>query len=173
MRRVLVDPLIGGWFFGVRGNLISARSIIAGCLPENTNLGEFLKAIGVRGKRKSAHNNSPFYKFEGIRLLDPFAGYGSIPLEAMRMGIDATAVELLPTAYVFLKAVLEYPSRYGEKLVEGVRRWGEWVTERLREDPLIREVYEDDVAVYIGSWEVVSSLRALDAVGWKLVACEG
>jgi len=56
--------------------------------------------------------------------------------------------------------------------VEDVRRWGEWVTERLREDPLIREVYEDDVAVYVGSWEVVSSLRALDAVGWKLVACE-
>jgi putative DNA methylase len=70
------------------------------------------------------------------------------------MGIDATAVELLPTAYIFLKAVLEYPSKYGKKLLEDVKRWGEWVTQKLREDPLIKELYEDDVAVYIGSWEI-------------------
>ncbi|MEM2051231.1 MAG: DUF1156 domain-containing protein, partial [Thermoproteota archaeon] len=31
---------------------------------------------------------------------------------------------------------------------------GKWVTERLREDPLIRELYDEDVAVYIGSWEI-------------------
>ncbi|MEM3390590.1 MAG: DUF1156 domain-containing protein, partial [Thermoproteota archaeon] len=29
-----------------------------------------------------------------------------------------------------------------------------WITERLREDPLIRQLYDEDVAVYIGSWEV-------------------
>ncbi|MEM3489363.1 MAG: hypothetical protein QXO75_06895, partial [Nitrososphaerota archaeon] len=46
------------------------------------------------------------YRFDGVELLDPFAGFGSIPLEAMRLGLKATAVELLPTAYVFLKAVL-------------------------------------------------------------------
>ena len=142
-------------FWWTRKPLISARAIIAGCLlPENTNPREFLKAIGIGGKSKSAHNNPLYYSFEGVRLLDPFAGFGSIPLEAMRMGIDATAVELLPVTYVFLKAVLEYPSKYGEKLVEDVRRWGEWVTERLKEDPLISELYDEGVAVYIGSWEV-------------------
>jgi len=142
-------------FWWTRKPLISARAIIAGCiLPEDTSPGGFLKAIGIGGKSKSAHNNPPFYRFEGVRLLDPFAGFGSIPLEAMRMGIEATAVELLPVAYIFLKAVLEYPSKYGKKLVEDVRRWGEWITERLKEDPLIRELYEDDVAVYIGSWEI-------------------
>ncbi|MEM2868442.1 MAG: hypothetical protein QXR84_08205, partial [Candidatus Bathyarchaeia archaeon] len=57
-------------------------------------------------------------------------------------------------AYVFLKAVLEYPAKYGRRLVEDVERWGKWVTERLREDPLIRELYDEDVAVYIGSWEI-------------------
>jgi putative DNA methylase len=46
--------------------------------------------------------------FRNARLLDPFAGFGSIPLEALRLGIgEVMAVELLPTAYVFLKAVLE------------------------------------------------------------------
>ncbi|MEM1606501.1 MAG: hypothetical protein QXW41_09675, partial [Fervidicoccaceae archaeon] len=83
-----------------------------------------------------------------------FAGFGSIPLEAMRLGLEATAVELLPTAYVFLKAVLEYPAKYGKKLVEDVEKWGQWVIEQLKNDPLIKELYDEDVAVYIGSWEI-------------------
>jgi len=114
--------------------------------------------------------------FEGKRLLDPFAGFGSIPLEAMRLGLKATAVELLPTAYIFLKAVLEYPAKYGKeeiqikdknelgfhlgegrrvkKLIYDVKRWGNWITDRLKEDNDIKGLYEDDVAVYIGTWEV-------------------
>jgi len=92
--------------------------------------------------------------FESKKLLDPFAGFGSIPLEAMRLGMDVTAVELLPTAYVFLKAVLEYPAKYGKDLVESVKKWGNWVVEKLKEDEDIWELYDDDVAVYIGTWEV-------------------
>ncbi|MEM2374171.1 MAG: DUF1156 domain-containing protein, partial [Thermoproteota archaeon] len=142
-------------FWWTRKPLISARAIIAGCLlPEDISPRAFLRGIGIGGKSKAAHNNPPLYRFDEVELLDPFAGFGSIPLEAMRLGLKATAVELLPTAYVFLKAVLEYPAKYGRRLVEDVERWGEWVTERLREDPLIRQLYDDDVAVYIGSWEV-------------------
>jgi putative DNA methylase len=32
-----------------------------------------------------------------------------------------------------------------------VERWGKWITERLREDPDIRELYDEDVAVHIGT----------------------
>ncbi|RLF01503.1 MAG: DUF1156 domain-containing protein, partial [Thermoprotei archaeon] len=92
--------------------------------------------------------------FEGKKLLDPFAGFGSIPLEALRLGLSATAVELLPTAYVFLKAVLEYPLKYGNQLVKDVEKWGNWITEQLRKDPLIQQLYDPDVAVYIGTWEI-------------------
>ncbi|MEM2189242.1 MAG: DUF1156 domain-containing protein [Nitrososphaerota archaeon] len=142
-------------FWWTRKPLISARAIIAGCLlPEDTSPRTFLRNIGIGGRSKAAHNNPPLYRFDGVELLDPFAGFGSIPLEAMRLGLRATAVELLPTAYVFLKAVLEYPAKYGKKLVEDVEYWGKWITERLREDPLIRQLYDEDVAVYIGSWEV-------------------
>jgi len=141
-------------FWWTRKPLISARAIIAGSLlPENTDPEKFLKSIGI-GKAKSAHRVQPTLKFQNIKLLDPFAGFGSIPLEALRLGIDTTAVELLPTAYVFLKAVLEYPSKYGEKLVKDVEKWGKWVTEELKQDPLIKELYDEDVAVYIGSWEI-------------------
>lgn len=45
------------------------------------------------------------------RVLDPFAGGGSIPLEAMRLGCEATAVDINPVAWFILKCTLEYPQR--------------------------------------------------------------
>jgi len=44
--------------------------------------------------------------------------------------------------------------RQVKKLIYDVKRWGEWITDRLKEDQDIRKLYEDDVAVYIGTWEV-------------------
>ncbi|MGC9025172.1 MAG: DUF1156 domain-containing protein, partial [Chloroflexia bacterium] len=61
------------------------------------------------------------------KVLDSFAGGGSIPLEALRLGCEAHALEYNPVAYLILKATLEYPQRYGAKLVNEVKRWGEWV----------------------------------------------
>jgi len=43
------------------------------------------------------------------RVLDPFAGGGAIPLEAMRLGCEVTAVDINPVAWFVLKCTLEYP----------------------------------------------------------------
>ena len=45
------------------------------------------------------------------RVLDPFAGGGAIPLEAMRLGCEATAADINPVAWFILKCTLEYPRR--------------------------------------------------------------
>ena len=45
------------------------------------------------------------------RVLDPFAGGGAIPLEAMRLGCEVTANDLNPVAWFILKCTLEYPQR--------------------------------------------------------------
>ncbi len=45
------------------------------------------------------------------KVLDPFAGGGSIPLEAMRLGCEATAVDINPVAWFILKCTLEYPQK--------------------------------------------------------------
>ena len=45
------------------------------------------------------------------RVLDPFAGGGAIPLEAMRLGCAATAVDINPVAWFLLKCTLDYPRR--------------------------------------------------------------
>jgi putative DNA methylase len=68
------------------------------------------------------------------KVLDSFAGGGSIPLEALRLGAEAYAVEYNPVAYLILKATIEYPQRYGQKLASEVKRWGEWVLERARRE---------------------------------------
>lgn len=51
------------------------------------------------------------------KVLDMFAGGGAIPLEAVRLGCDAVAVDYNPVAWLILKSTLEYPGR-----LKG-RRW--------------------------------------------------
>jgi len=49
------------------------------------------------------------------RVLDMFAGGGAIPLEAMRLGCDVTAIDYNPVAWFILKCTLEYPQRLAGK----------------------------------------------------------
>ncbi|WP_298034724.1 DUF1156 domain-containing protein [uncultured Desulfovibrio sp.] len=51
------------------------------------------------------------------RVLDPFSGGGAIPLEAMRLGCEAHAVDLNPVAAFVLGATLKYPQAVGNKKV--------------------------------------------------------
>jgi putative DNA methylase len=61
------------------------------------------------------------------KVLDMFAGGGAIPLEAARLGCEATAIELNPVAYLIEKCMLEYPQRF-PGLSNEIRKWGrEWV----------------------------------------------
>nr|WP_315545070.1 DUF1156 domain-containing protein [Actinomyces oris] len=81
-------------------------------------------------------------------VLDPFAGGGSIPLEAQRLGLEAHASDLNPVAVLINKALIEIPSRFAGRapvfpgaddgtrswpgahgLAEDVRRYGEWMRE--------------------------------------------
>lgn len=61
------------------------------------------------------------------RLLDPFAGGGAIPLEALRLGCEVEASDLNPVAVLILKGTVEYPQRYGRPLADQVelKRKGE------------------------------------------------
>ena len=56
------------------------------------------------------------------RLLDPFAGGGAIPLEALRLGCEVVASDLNPVAVLILKGTVEYPQKYGRPLAEQVEQ---------------------------------------------------
>ena len=47
------------------------------------------------------------------RVLDPFAGGGAIPLEAMRLGCEVTASDINPVAWFILRCTLHYPRLLG------------------------------------------------------------
>jgi putative DNA methylase len=85
------------------------------------------------------------------KVLDSFAGGGSIPLEALRLGAEAYAVEYNPVAYLILKATVEYPQRYGHRLISEVQRWGEWVLERAKEAlaPFYPQVEGETTVAYL------------------------
>lgn len=65
-----------------------------------------------------------------ICVLDPMAGGGSIPYEALRLGLNVVAGELNPVAYVVLKATLEYPVKFRQRLFKEVREFCEEVHRR-------------------------------------------
>jgi len=64
------------------------------------------------------------------RQIDPFAGGGAIPLEAMRLGCRVTASDLNPVAWFVLKCTLDYPQRFAGKkwpLPEFAKEWPDFV----------------------------------------------
>src|ERR1035437_2583614 len=83
-------------------------------------------------------------------ILDPFAGGGSIPLEAQRLGLEAQASDLNPVAVLINKALIEIPPRYAgrppvhpqartrmewhgaEGLAEDVRCYGKWMQDEAQ-----------------------------------------
>lgn len=69
------------------------------------------------------------------KVLDPFAGGGAIPLEAMRLGCEATAVDINPVAWFILKCTLEYP----QKLAGQTRPLPEFI---LHDDAFMAEFFK-------------------------------
>jgi len=75
------------------------------------------------------------------RVLDCFAGGGAIPLEALRLGCDVTAVDINPVAHLVQLATLDYPMRFNytdetgnHTLVEDFKRWAVWVRDRAESE---------------------------------------
>jgi len=89
------------------------------------------------------------------RVLDMFAGGGAIPLEALRLGCEAYALDLNPVAHIIQLCTLVYPQKYGKPdptargmtgpknakgettwggLAAEVRYWGNWVLEKVRSE---------------------------------------
>ncbi len=88
-------------------------------IPDKTDL----KSLGYEGNH--------------LAVLDPTAGGGSIPFEAMRLGCLTLANDLNPVAWLILKATVEFPARFGAELLgrykELSRRFIECATPRFKD----------------------------------------
>ena len=67
-------------------------------------------------------------------VVDPFAGGGSIPLEALRLGCEAFASDLNPVACLILKVMLEDIPRHGPGLADELRRVGAEIKAKAEEE---------------------------------------
>ncbi|MDE0473495.1 MAG: DUF1156 domain-containing protein [Gammaproteobacteria bacterium] len=79
---------------------------------------------------------------EAPLVVDPFAGGGSIPLEALRLGCEAFASDLNPVACLILKVMLEDIPRHGPGLGEELREAGENI--RLQAQRELADLYPTD-----------------------------
>ncbi len=85
---------------------------------------------------KAAHGDEP------PLVVDPFAGGGSIPLEALRVGCETFASDLNPVACLILKVMLEDIPRHGPKLAEELRRVGAEIKKAAEKE--LAELYPKD-----------------------------
>jgi putative DNA methylase len=123
-----------------------------GVLVVQKNLPSWVEEYGFKGDKVTAldieEGRAPRPK-----VLDMFAGGGAIPLEALRLGCEAYALDLNPVAHIIELCTLVYPQKYGKPdstargmtgpendkgektwggLASEVRYWGEWVLEKVR-----------------------------------------
>ena len=75
-------------------------------------------------------------------VVDPFAGGGSIPLEALRLGCDAFASDLNPVACLIGKILLEDIPRHGPGLADELRRIGVEIKSQAERE--LAELYPAD-----------------------------
>ncbi|HZO75806.1 MAG TPA: DUF1156 domain-containing protein [Ktedonobacteraceae bacterium] len=101
----------------------------------------------VRAEIDKATNGNP------PPVLDPFAGGGSIPLEAQRLGLAAHASDLNPVAVLINKALIEIPPKFANRppvnpeaqqslmdghwqgakgLAEDIRYYGKWMRDEAQ-----------------------------------------
>lgn len=69
---------------------------------------EKLFATALKEIKKSVGDDVP-------AVFDPFAGGGTIPLEAQRLGLQAFASDLNPVAVMINKAMIELPAKFKDK----------------------------------------------------------
>ena len=113
----------------------------------------FLKAIGLENAKELARRSGALVTLymadpdrelikkllrrepKEITVVDPMAGGGSIPLESLRLGFRTIAGDYNPLAYLILRATIEFPAKYGRRLLELVeeeaRRFVKYAKEEL------------------------------------------
>lgn len=121
------------------------HSIIERLVPWEATRDESVLAEARAEIMASTDNNPP-------PILDPFAGGGTIPLEAQRLGLEAHASDLNPVAVLINKALIEIPPKFrdrppvhpslqttlveargAEGLAADVRAYGQWMRDEAEQ----------------------------------------
>ncbi|MEN6292408.1 MAG: DUF1156 domain-containing protein [Methanobacterium sp.] len=157
-------------YWWTRKPLVAARATVLGALlPENFDIKEFKRLLGLSNSKR-AHNYDlsrsqienlekkyvEVWETEKPLILDPFAGGGSIPFEALRVGCETQSNDYNPVAYLIQKATIKYPAKHGKKLYKDVENGLNWIFNKANEQ--MKEFYPKhdgkNVSTYIYAWMV-------------------
>lgn len=157
-------------------------------LWENSNNETVLAKARAEIMRSTNNNPPPVY--------DPFAGGGSIPLEAQRLGLEAHASDLNPVAVLINKALIEIPPKFAgqppvnpqakerenlttwqgaQGLAEDVRYYGKWMRDQAEKRighlyPKVKAVQNEDGSFRHATEEEVqnpkSKIQNLTVIAW-------
>jgi len=107
-----------------RMSLTAARYVVLATLLPNLEPDLAKKALGLEGDRSPYWHNPPAEikeRLKGVAVLDPFAGGGSIPMEAARLGAHAVALEYNPVQWLALKTI-QLARERGKELID-LKAW--------------------------------------------------
>lgn len=156
-------------YWWTRKPLVVARAAVLGALlPYDFSTNEFKHLLGL-GNIKRAHNydlsdetikklKKEYNVLWGDKpiIFDPFGGGGSIPFEALRVGVDAISNDYNPVAYIIQKATIEYPKRYNKRLYEEVEKGLNFILDKTKDQ--MKDYYPKhnniSTTAYIWCWMV-------------------
>lgn len=177
IEKLAVPPITEMHYYFTRKPLISSRMVIAGALLNHDaikNSKDFNKLMGLDLiHKKRAYLSIPTELLSKIRtkfpdgstILDPFAGSGMIPFEAIRLGSNVVALDYNPVAYLVMKGTIEYPLKYGglldketgqSKLYSDAKKYAEQIFNNLKNE--LTDYYpkheNKNARAYILAWAV-------------------
>jgi adenine-specific DNA methylase len=112
---------------------LAPSSVSVETIKQHLHLNSQKRAFKYSPKRADLENTVQ-RSFDGLKVLDPFAGAGNLMFEPARLGLNCTVLEYNPVAYLILKATFEYPAKYGSKLADDVMHYGNEVIKRAERE---------------------------------------
>ncbi|SHE31120.1 Adenine-specific DNA methylase, contains a Zn-ribbon domain [Desulforamulus putei DSM 12395] len=150
-------------FIGILGDPIAAQKKIEEAKQTNTRVSN---PFGYDRAFKYVPTDEQLEEFKAKLIemwgeipvvLDPMAGGGSIPLEAVKYGLPTYANDLNPVAFVIEKATFEYPAKYKDSLADDIVRWSNEIYQRAKKElePYFPSQEGEQVFCYIWARTVV------------------
>lgn len=156
---------------------INYAALIPTCSPDK--MAETTNFLIELSKWKNSQNNALLKRARADildengnvppKVLDPFSGGGSLPLEALRLGCETYASDYNPVATLILKCTLEYPQIFSflpqktgvssfsslgvereNRLVSDLNKWGAWVLESAKKEIGTFYLTNDDGKISVG-----------------------
>jgi putative DNA methylase len=124
-----VPPINKMVYWWTRKPLVVGKAIALSSILDNV---KDVKSLLKINKNERAYKQIPDLKIiqkkigfdpQKIKMLDPFAGAGSLAFPSLQLGLDVTLSDYNPLASLIEKSILEFPPKYGTKLVEDVKKY--------------------------------------------------